>query len=109
MINIKEKLRDNGLYWVFFGHDWTVAQYQYCEYNEGMDWKVIGCDVERGEHDIETIGDMLTPSTKPATITNGSKYSYTEKVGDNMVSYGFDTFEELRNFVISHRKGEPTT
>ena len=53
-------------------------------------------------------GEAKTPNTKEETksitLINSSKYSYTEKVGDNMVSYGFDKMEELRNFALHHNQ-----
>ena len=54
------------------------------------------------EIEIESLKDK--PKTKSITLTNGSKYSYTESIGDHMASYGFDTHKELIDFVLSQRK-----
>ena len=37
--------------------------------------------------------------TKSITTISGSKYNYTTQVGDALISYGFDTHDELSRFV----------
>jgi hypothetical protein len=97
---MSDKTRPNGLYWVFYGEDWTVAQYQYSKYNSNNEnWRVIGDDVNRGDDDFEGVGELIQPQTKSITTVNGSKYNYTVQKGEVMVSLGFNTYEELRGHV----------
>ena len=42
------------------------------------------------------------------TTISGSKYNYTEQVGDSLVSYGFDTHQELANYIIGMRSKRET-
>jgi hypothetical protein len=43
---------------------------------------------------------------KQITTISGSKYNYTEQVGDSLISYGFDALEEMKRFVVSKRNSD---
>ena len=96
--------RPNGLYWVFCNEQWTIAKYQSDRHFPNLVWSMIGDDVTREEHEIDVVGEMVKPSTKSITTINGSKYNFTEQGGGRLVSYGFDTHEELVTHIRGLRK-----
>jgi hypothetical protein len=100
---MSDKVRPNGLYWVFFGESWTVAQHRYGWPFHDEVWFMIGDDFGRKENEIDKIGEILTPQTNTITTISGSKYNYTEQQGDLLVSYGFDTHKELSQHIMYER------
>lgn len=60
-------------------------------------------DIKRCEaDDLEVVKyiESLEREVKSITTIGGSKYNYTEQVGDSLISYGFDTYQELSNHII---------
>ena len=73
-------------------------------FDDGVHIEVGGETVARWEFWGWVVeGVEVAPQPKSTTTISGSKYNYTVQAGDALISYGFDTHDELSRFVKAER------
>ena len=95
--------REDGLYWVQTKMgDWTVGKYEHCDPEDVDDWEVIGFQDGFSDEELSAIGEPVVreqPKEETINLVNGSQYSFTKQVGDEMVSYGFGKYDDMTDFI----------
>ena len=76
------------------------AELTYTKNDDGVHVEIGGETVARLGFDRWIIENVeVAQQEKSITTISGSKYNYTTQVGDALISYGFDTHDELSRFV----------